>query len=279
MRILLAVAASALQVHVTAAENVWGSIAAQLGGTHASVSSVVANPATDPHDYEPNAFDARAFAGAQLAIVNGAGYDAWASQLLSADPSASRIVLDVGRLAGVRAGGNPHLWYSPRDVRRVVAAIAADYAKLDPRDAAYFRVRKARFETRGLARYAQLIETIRRRFGGTPVGASESIFVPLAQALGLKLLTPSTFLDAVSEGTEPTAADTTAIDRQIARHEIKVWVFNSQNSTPNVARLTSEARARHIPVVSITETLSPAKATFQQWQSTQLTALLRALAR
>jgi zinc/manganese transport system substrate-binding protein len=37
------------------------------------------------------------------------------------------------------------------------------------------------------------------------------------------------------------------------------------------------ARANHIPVVSITETLSPATATFQAWQSEQLGALDRAL--
>ena len=124
-----------------------------------------------------------------------------------------------------------------------------------------------------------MIATIKRRFGGTPVGASESIFAPLAQALGLKLVTPPSFLKAISEGTEPTAADKTTIDRQIARRQIKVWVYNSQNSTPDVARFTEAARKKGIPVATITETLSPASATFQSWQSRQLKALLLALAK
>jgi zinc/manganese transport system substrate-binding protein len=90
-------------------------------------------------------------------------------------------------------------------------------------------------------------------------------------------LTPARFLDALSEGTDPTAADLTTIDSQIASRQIKVWVYNSQNSTPDVKRITDAARKRHIPITTITETLSPASATFQAWQSQQLEALQRAL--
>jgi zinc/manganese transport system substrate-binding protein len=101
----------------------------------------------------------------------------------------------------------------------------------------------------------------------------------MAPSLGLDLLTPPSFLEAISEGTEPTAADKTTIDRQIARKQIKVWVFNSQNSTPDVTRLTDAARKKGIPVTTITETLTPASATFEQWQVRQLKALEAALAR
>jgi zinc/manganese transport system substrate-binding protein len=270
---------AATQIHVVAAENFWGSLAAQLGGSRVQVTSVITNPATDPHDYEPSAVDARTMAGAQMAIVNGVGYDPWAQKLIDANPVKGRVVLTVGDVVGVKTGGNPHRWYAPADVQRVISAIVADYSKLDPKDAAYFRAQKARLETKGLAQYKGLIATIKRRYHGVPVGASESIFAPLAQALGLKLLTPSSFLDAISEGTEPTAADKTTIDRQIARKQIKVWVFNSQNSTPDVARITEAARKKGIPITTITETLTPASATFEEWQSAQLKALLRALAK
>jgi len=188
-----------------------------------------------------------------------------------------RVMLDVGDLVGAKRGGNPHRWYSPGDVQKVIGEIARDYAKLDPKDAGYFRQQAARFETRGLARYKRLIATIKRKYRGVPVGASESIFALLAPALGLRLVTPPSFLRAISEGTEPTAADKSTIDGQIAHRQIKVWVFNSQNSTPDVKRLTDAARKHHIPVVEITETLTPARATFQDWQSRQLEALAAAL--
>ncbi|HXZ58199.1 MAG TPA: zinc ABC transporter substrate-binding protein [Gaiellaceae bacterium] len=271
-------AASHGPIQVVAAENFWGSIAAQLGGSKAHVTSVITSPATDPHDYEPTAADGRVLAGARLAIVNGIGYDPWAGKLLSSNPVGGRIVLDVGDLVGIAAGGNPHRWYSPADVQRVIDAIAGDYAKLDPRDAAYFHARRAAFETKGLARYTRLIATIKRRYHGVPVGASESIFAPLAKALGLKLLTPGSFLKAISEGAEPTASDITTIDRQISRRQIKVWVFNSQNSTPDVQRITDAAHEHGIPVTTITETMKPASGRFQDWQSMELEALLRALA-
>src|SRR5262249_29066051 len=194
-------------LRVVAAENFWGSIAAQLGGTRVQVTSVITSPATDPHSYEPTAVDARAVAGAQMVIENGVGYDPWAEKLVAANPESGRVVLDVGELAGVNAGGNPHRWYSPENVHQVIRAIASDYPKLDPKHGAYFKRREAGFETRGLAAYRRLIATIRHRYRGVPVGASESIFAPLAQALGLHLMTPPSFLNAISEGTEPTAAD------------------------------------------------------------------------
>ena len=76
------------RLQVVAAENFWGSIAAQLGGQKVSVQSIIVNPSTDPHSYEPTASDGVALAKSQIAIVNGIGYDAWASKLLAANPSS-----------------------------------------------------------------------------------------------------------------------------------------------------------------------------------------------
>lgn len=264
-------------IDVVAGEDMWGSIAAQVGGGRVHVSSVVANPATDPHDYEPTAADARAVAVARLVLENGVGYDPWLGRLADASPLRGRIVLDVGKLAGVEPGGNPHRWYSPADVHRVVAALVAGYARLDPRHAEAFRRSGAAFERRDLAGYRRLVATIRTRYRGVAVGASESVFEPLAAALGLRLATPRSFLKAISEGSGPTAADVATVDRQIARREVRVWVVNAQNQTPDVSRVTAEARRHGIPVVAITETLVPATATFQAWQTRQLEALARAL--
>jgi len=267
------------RLNVVAAEGFWGSIAEQLGGDRVEVTSIVTNPAADPHDYEPTPDDARRMAIAQIAIVNGIGYDAWASKLLDANPSSGRTVLDVGDLLGLTEGDNPHQWYSPTAVQRVIAQITADYGRTDPRHAAYYAARRHRFETVGLRRYHHLISQIRSRYGGTPVGASESIFAPLAPALGLRLLTPAGFLDAISAGTEPTPADKVATEGQIASRRIGVWVYNSQNATPDVQRLNDAARAAGIPVATVTETMTPEGASFQEWQSRELEALREALAR
>jgi zinc/manganese transport system substrate-binding protein len=266
-------------VRVVAAEDFWGSIAAQVGGSSAHVASIITNPDVDPHAYEPTAADARAVASAGLVIENGIGYDPWMAKLVAADGSRAPMVLDVGALLHVPAGGNPHRWYDPVDVRRVVAAIAADLARLDPSAAGSFAAGAHRFESVGLARYDALVAAIRSRYAGTPVGASESIFAMLAPALGLRLVTPPSFLRAVSEGSEVSAADIRTIDHQIRSHAIAIYVLNSQNVTPEVQAQLALARAEHIPVATITETLVPAGATYQAWQVAELEGIEAALAR
>jgi zinc/manganese transport system substrate-binding protein len=152
----------------------------------------------------------------------------------------------------------------------VIGAITAEYRKLEPDHAAYFARRRTAFEAKALERYRRLIAQIKRRYGGTPVGASESIFAPLAAALGLKLLTPAGFLDAISEGTEPTPSEKATVDRQITGKEIAVWVYNPQNATPDIQRLNDEARSAGIPIATVTETPTPAGASFEAWQAREL---------
>ena len=267
------------RVRVVAAENFWGSIARQLGGAHAQVQSLIVNPAQDPHSYEPTTGDARAMATAQLAIVNGVGYDPWAPKLLAANPVNGRVSLSVGALFGLGEGANPHLWYDPADVTRVAQTITADLQRLDPPHRRYFAQRLSQLDVHGLAGYHRLIAHIRARYSGTPVGASESIFALQAPALGLDLITPPGFMKATSEGTEVTARDTVTTERQLTARQIKVWIYNSQNVTPEIQRLNHAAHAARIPAVTVTETLSPASDSFQQWQVAQLTRLQAALHR
>jgi zinc/manganese transport system substrate-binding protein len=264
-------------IQVVAAENFWGSIASQIGGRHVHVVSIITNPNTDPHSYEPTASDAKSIAGARLVLENGIGYDPWVARLLAAGGS-TQTVLNVGAVVGVADGGNPHRWYNPADVQMVISQMVTDYGTLDPADKVYFARQRAWFDRIGLRSYHALIAKIRQKYRGTPVGASESIFAMLAPALGLRLITPYSFLKAISEGGEVSAADKLTIDRQITRHLIKIYVYNSQNVTPDVRVQLSEAKAEHIPVATITETLAPPQVSYQAWQARQLAGIEAALA-
>ena len=249
------------------------------------MEALISNPAADPHAYEPTAADARAVAEANLVISNGVGYDPWMDRLLAADGVSSAyqanaphvLTVDLGAEVGARPGDNPHLWYDPQDVTRASAAITRDLQRLDPADSAYFARRLTRFLTVTLAPYQALLRQIRAGAAHAPVGASESIFAPLAPALGLDLVTAASFLRAISEGTDPAPADLRIIDRQLRSRAIAVYVLNTQNETPDVTRQVALAQAEHIPVVAITETLTPASASFADWQVRQLRALAAAL--
>ena len=262
---------------VVATINAWGSIAAQLGGDRVQETSIITNPDTDPHSYEPSTADARMVADAKIVVENGIGYDAWADKMLASDPNPQRTVVDVGPTVGVAEGGNPHQWYSPDSVTKVANAITAAYKKVDPNGSGYFDQQNQQFLNQALSNYHSLIATIKAKYAGTPVGASESIFAPLSDALGLNLITPPEFLKAISEGTDPSPADKATIDRQIATKTIKVYVFNSQNNNPDVQAQVAAAKKQGIPVTTVTETLSPANASFQDWQSSQLSSLADAL--
>jgi zinc/manganese transport system substrate-binding protein len=267
------------RIRVVAAENVWGDIAGRIAGNDATVTSIVSNPDADPHDYEPTPRDARAMAGADLVIENGIGYDPWAQQLLAVDSGSSRTVLDVGKVLGIAEGGNPHQWYSRASVEKVIAEITADLSTIDPAHRTDYERNRTTYESNGLAEYSALIDKIKARYSGTAIGASESIVAPWARTLGLRLATPSSFVTAISEGNEPSATDKATVDAQIRDHEIAVFVFNSQNSTPDVQRLVEASRRERIPVVTVTETPAPRHATFAAWQVQQLRSLLAALDR
>jgi zinc/manganese transport system substrate-binding protein len=268
---------SSSRLEVVAAENFWGSIVSQVGGSRVHVASIIASPDADPHSYEPTPKDARLMATARYAVVNGAGYDPWASKLIDANPASGRDVLTVADLFGKKEGDNPHLWYSPDSVTRFIDRVVADLGKLDPAGAADFDRQGAQYGSQGLRAYHAAIAAIKQKYGGTPVGASESIFEYLAPPLGLNLVTPPEYMKAVTEGTDISAADKATVQQQVASGQIKVLVFNSQNSTPDVQQLVNQAKAKSIPVAEITETPTPANATFQDWQTRQLQGLLKAL--
>jgi len=264
-------------VKVVAAENFWGSIAAQVGGSHVDVTSIIQDPNADPHSYEPTSQDARTIADAQYVIVNGAGYDAWMDKLIAANPVPGRKVLNVGDFFGKKAGDNPHMWYNPDYVTSIVGKIRDDLKAIDPADAGAFDQSAQQYLETGLKQYNGLISDIKAKYSGTPVGATESIFAYMAPALGLNIITPPSYMKAVSEGGDISAADEAAVEQQIAQKQIKILVYNSQNTPPNIQILLDQAKAQGIPIATITETLVPETATFQDWQSTQLQGIEDAL--
>ncbi len=272
-----AVGATPGVLNVVAGENFWGNIAAQLGGSRVSVHSVVTDPNADPHEYESSTQDARAFADAGLVILNGAGYDDWGQKLLDANSSSHRTVLNIAQLLGRKPGDNPHFWYNPSYVLTVAEKITAEYKTIDPGGASFFDQQHVAF-TSALKPYTDRIADIKSKYAGTPIGSTESIFVYMAAALGLDLITPPEFMDAVAQGTDPPASAVATVHDQVAGKQIKVLVYNIQSSSALTTNLKQLAQQQGIQLVGVTETLQPVGATFQAWQTGWLTALEAALA-
>jgi zinc/manganese transport system substrate-binding protein len=263
-------------LQVVAAENFWGSLIAQLGGTHVQVLSIVSDPNADPHEYEASANDARAIATASYVIENGAGYDSWMDKLLAANPNTNRAVLNVANLVGKKDGDNPHFWYSPTYVNEVVSQMEQNLITLDPADAAYYEAQYASLQA-SLSGYQNRIQSIQQQFGGTDVASTESIFVYLAQAAGLNLISPPAFIDAVAEGNDPPAASIVMFQNQLVSGQVHLMVYNEQTVTPLTTSMKARAASAGIPIVGLTETIQPPDTPFQDWMNAQIISLQHAL--
>ena len=261
---------------VVASTNVYGDIAAQIGGAHVDVTSILTDPNADPHLFEPGTRNGLAVSRARLLIENGVGYDDFMGRLANAASSSDRIVVSVGDAVGVHGrDANPHLWYDVPRLPQIAAAIAAGLRRADPLHADAYRTGLRRF-TKSLRPLDREVRTIRERFAGRAVAYTEPVPEYLLDAAVLPNLAPTGFTRAIESGTEPSPQAVAAMDDLVHEHRIAVLLYNSQAVSPITARIRSEATAAGIPVVGVTETL-PSGLRFQQWQLRQFRALERAL--
>jgi len=266
-------------VKVVAAENFWGDIARQIGGSHVEVNSIINDPSADPHQYESDARTAAHVADAQLVIVNGLGYDDFVNKLLSNTSHQGRAVLSVADTLGVNGhDANPHLWYDVQKADGVARAIALALAAVDPAHAASFAANVEPFR-KSLLPLTRLLVTIRREYPGASVAYTERVPQYLLDAAGLRDVTPSGFARAIEDGNEPSAGDTQAMNTLITQHRIKALLYNAQATSAVTQHVQDLARENGIPVVPVTETMPKNESSYQAWQQHQLEALLRALAR
>jgi zinc/manganese transport system substrate-binding protein len=264
------------KVPVVAGENFWGSLVSQIGGTHVNVTSIVTDPNADPHEYESSISNAQAVASACLVIVNGAGYDSWAQRLISASGNQHLTVLNVQELLHASPDANPHFWYSPYYVNDTVKAMFRDLVSIDPADSAYYTQQYISLNA-SLGVYNERIHEIASQFAGTKVAATEDIFVYLANATRLDLVSPPAFMQAVAEGNDPPAASVATFQQLLENKSVSLLVYNQQTVTPLTQSMKALAAQNNIPAVAVTETIQPQDVQFQVWMNAELLALQNGL--
>jgi zinc/manganese transport system substrate-binding protein len=270
------IALLALAVSIVAAENFYGDVARQIGGTHVQVTSILSNPAQDPHLFEASPSVARALSSARIVVYNGIDYDPWVPKLLGATRGSNRLTIVVADLVGKRVGDNPHIWYDPSTMRAYAERLAANLEQVDPAHRADYQRGLAAFES-SLVPIQTRITAMRQRFAGTPVTATEPVFGYMLQALGMNVLNPR-FQLAVMNNTEPGAVEVAAFQNSLVSHKVRMLVYNAQAVDPVATRMRNLAIASHVPVVGATETEPPAT-TYQRWISSELDAVDEALSK
>ena len=260
------------RIRVVAAENQYGDVAAQIGGSYVSVYSVESNPNTDPHTYELSPRVAGSIGSAAVIIENGAGYDGFIQKVESAS-GRGHSVIDVRRLLGLPADTpNPHLWYDPRTMPVVAAALARVLAGIQPAHAAYFSANADRF-SRSLQSWQAALARFHSEHPGVPVATTEPVADFMLQAAGADDLTPFSFQADIMNGTDPAPQDVTLVSDLLRQHRVKALVYNQQVTDTITAGLVRDAQRAGIPVVGVYETMPVPGYDYQTWMLAEVHAL------
>jgi len=276
MAIAIAAGAPALAgpIEIVAAENFYGDVAQQIGGSGVQVISILNNPNQDPHLFEISPGVGRTVSAADIVVYSGIDYDPWMESLLRADQSRNREVIVVAPLAARQAGDNPHVWYDTQTMLAYAAVLADALAARDPAHADVYRRNLAAFQA-STHPIEVKIDGLRDRLAGWPVAATEPIFGYMFDALGMKVR-ELPFQLAVMNDTEPSARDVAGFERDLRSHAVKLLIYNSQATDPTADRMKEIATQAGVPVVGATET-EPAGMNYQAWMSAELAAVDRAL--
>ncbi len=278
MRILLLLccliftAESSAHIKIVAAENFYGNIATTLGGPLVTVTSILNQPNQDPHLFTASIRDAKAINNADIIILNGAGYDEWMNNLITASPAK---ILNVAKIIHLQAYANPHIWYQPLTMPTFAKALTRALQQKDPLHKNYYQLQLNDF----LTHYQDVltkVANIKTRTEGIDIIATESIFDAMAQALGFNILNQDFALSMMNEAL-PTPKQILNFQQILQAHKTKLLIYNNQVSSPLSEQLKEIAIHEQIPILGISETMPPDK-TYLQWMLDTLDKLQGAIA-
>lgn len=261
-------------IEVVASVNQWGTVAKTLGGDNVNVTSIINSTNVDAHDYEPTTSDIAKLQKAQVIIVNGAGYDAWA---VKAAQSAKATVVNAAEVGGVKDGDNPHIWFSA-DVRKAMAqAITDAYAKADSAKKSDFDKLNDQWMTEEGSVEGKIAE-VKQKSDGLAYAATESVASYLAEDMGLADATPSGYAQATANESEPTPTDIKQFTDALKTGEIKLLVVNTQEESELTGKITNAAKSANVPMVNLTEQMPEQYDSLTAWMESLVDAFSKAIA-
>lgn len=271
-------AGAAGRIVAVGAENQYADVIAQVGGRYVQVWAIIDNPNTDPHTFEASPSVAQEVARARLVVQNGLGYDSFMGRIEAASPDRSRRVLTVQHLLGLPdSTPNPHLWYRPSTMPVVAAAVARALGSVEPARRAYFTARARAFDA-SLRPWHAAIARFRRRYAGTTAAVTEPVADNLLRAMGVRIRTPFTMQADVMNGVDPSPEDIGLEEQLLSGRRVRVFVYNRQVVDPLTQSFLADARAAHVPVVGVYETM-PAGYHYQRWMEAEVRAVRLAVSR
>lgn len=260
---------------VVAAENVYGQLAQELGGSFVQVTSLLNNPNQDPHLFSASPDMSRAIASAQIVVYNGADYDNWIVPLLKTLQKNTTIVIHVSQLLNIPAGANPHLWYNPILMEQTAQTLSEKLILLDPKHTQQYQQKFRQFQKTNhalLDRIAQL----KQKTQNLPVTATEPVFGYLSDLLGFKMEGLEVQWQIMNDVT-PSLLQLKAYEDRLTQKKVALLFYNQQVTEPLTEKLKSLAMEHDIPVIGVFEMQPVAFKTYSAWMNATLNEVAKAL--
>ncbi len=265
-------------IRIVASTDVYGDVAQRIAGGAAEVTSLITDPAQDPHSFEASPQALVALSKADIVIENGGGYDDFVDSLLKTAGTDAPVlnVVDISGFAPQQGDDlNEHVWYDFPTMARFVDALAAALSKADPSGAGGFAANATAFKA-DLSRMEGEQAKMKAAHGGAGVAVTEPVPLYLLTAAGLINRTSPEFSEAIEEDTDVAPAVLQQTLNLLRDKQVVLLAYNEQTSGPQTEQVQEAARSNNIPVVGFTETL-PAGKDYVSWMNDNMTALAAAL--
>ena len=263
------------KLNIVTTTDFYAEVAKAVVGDKGTVSSIINNPAIDPHDYEPTTKVAKSVSTADITVANGLGYDSWMNKLNKKD---NDTFIKIGEnVMHKKTGDNPHIWYDPDTMPRYAKYLAAQLAKKQPKNKAYFEQNAQKYidSLKPVQSELTKLKTVSQSLPNKNVYVSEPVFDYSLAATGFKV-TNKSFEKAVENGTDPTPKVIKEMHQGIKQKKISFFVLNTQTDSKLINNLVKMAQQEDIPVLKVTETLPKGK-TYKQWMLSQYQAMNKIL--
>ncbi|MFC4124377.1 metal ABC transporter solute-binding protein, Zn/Mn family [Nocardia rhizosphaerae] len=257
---------------VVASTNVWGSIASAVAGPDVEVTSIISDPAADPHSFEISPADTAKISDADLVVFNGGHYDEFVEHAIA---GKDKRTVEAFEQRTDKGDDNEHVWYDVTTVAAVADRIAAELGEVDSANAAGYTERATTFKNQ-LIGISTITGTIATQHPNSPVAQSEPLAHYLLVAATADDKTPHEFQEAIEQETDPAPAAVAATRDLITGKQVEALIYNTQTTDKITKDLRAAADSSGVAVVEVTETL-PVGMDYVQWQTANAKALAAAL--
>lgn len=257
---------------VVASVSQWGSLARQIGGDDVTVTSILSSSDVDAHSFEPTTSDVARIRKAGILIVNGAGYDSWATK----NVSSSTTTVSAAETVGAMDGDNPHLWFSKEARNGMAKEMAETFSRALPSRKKAFAARLRSWQSKEKT-LETTMATFRSQHDDPVYGATEAVAYYLMSDLGFTDATPKGYAEAVAAEDEPSASDLQTFQGLIEKRTIDVLIDNTQETSDSGSLLLGTAGRSDVPVVDVTEQIPSDFQGLVSWISSLVTSISQAL--